>query len=574
MRLATKFSLIIVVALTVLGSSSLWVFKQVLEPEFQRQREEVWSYRAQQAYFKIEQLLNQTLIISQILKQPVSNLAELRQPLGTLIGTSKIVSIIVADLNRSNVIISLHKGLEHPIPISMDKKEINFLWQKDLFWISRRDLDFEIFIAFNINDIVEMDDQEPVTFYYTLDDGRILGASFPGFNLSPMLQKKIQSSSNAGIVEVDPNNHLKVLVTQVLSNFNLGVGVFGENKIVSATWKSLLSQYIGLILIVISLSLLVGYYFIFLVTKRIELLEEKSLQIGAGNFDIILKDDSLDEVGSLTKTLNNMVGQIKHLFQEQQKQIRIESELKVAQTVQNTLFPASLMQLKDYELAGYYKSASECGGDLWGVWETDRHLNFYILDATGHGVPAALITSAVRAMAAFYETQAHLSVEQISYGFNYAVNKVGNQLHQATSFVCQLEKSSGTIEYVNASHVSGYVIPKGVSEKTKVKEIEFLIDPVSNRLGESDAIEIKKGTYQIQQGEILLLVTDGLFDLSTQDGKGLRENRAIKKFIEFAAKEPNGRVHDILFSFVDYALTENGKLELKDDVTLIALKRV
>jgi sigma-B regulation protein RsbU (phosphoserine phosphatase) len=268
-----------------------------------------------------------------------------------------------------------------------------------------------------------------------------------------------------------------------------------------------------------------------------------------------------------------MVAQIKQLFQDQQKQLRMESELKLAQIVQNTLFPASLMQLNGYELAGYYKSASECGGDLWGVWETDRYLNFYILDATGHGVPAALITSAVRAIAAFYETQPHLSVEQISYGFNYAINKVGNQIQQATAFVCQLEKSSGKIEYVNASHVSGYVIPKGVSEKTKVKEIQFLSEPVTNRFGESENLEIKKDAYQIKHGEILLLVTDGLFDLSTHDGKGFRESRAIKKFIEFAAKEPSGRVHDILSNFVDYALTENGKLELKDDVTLIALKR-
>jgi len=574
MRLAAKFLILVVGSLIALGGSALFVFNRVLEPEFQRQREEAWSNRAQQASFQIEQYLNQALIMSQILKQPISSLAELRQPLATLIGTSKIESVIVSDLNRQRVEISLQKEKPYEIPVEMDKKEINYLWQNDLFWISIRDQKFEIFTAFKLNEIIELDDRDPVTFYYTLDKGVILGSSRAGFRLEAELQKKIASSLAAGIIEIDTLNQRKILVTQVLPRFNLGVGVYGENEVITSTWNTLLAQFLGLILITISLSILIGYYFISIINKRLEALEKKSIEIGSGNFDVILRDDSLDEVGSLTRTLNKMVGQIKHLFHEQHKQLRMESELKVAQTVQSTLFPPSVTQLKDYELAGFYKSASECGGDLWGVWETDRYLNFYILDATGHGVPAALVTSAARAMAAFYETQPQLTIEEISSGFNYAIYKVGNQIQQATAFVCQLEKSTGRVEYVNASHVSGYVIPNGVTEKTKIGEIEFLSEPIVNRFGESDTLTIKKGNYQIQVGETLLLLTDGLFDLTTKEGRDFQERRAIKKFIDLAAKEQSHRIQDVLFKFVDYAFSENGAAELKDDVTLLALKKL
>lgn len=573
MRLVAKFSLIIVVSLMISGISSFFVFYRVLKPEFQRQREESWSYRAEQLVLKIETLLNQTSVIGQIIRQPLSKVTELEGPLSTLIGTSKIESIVVTDLSRSKIEISLHKEQEHPFPVNMGQKEINYLWTSSLFWISLRDQRFEIFVSFNLNDIIDIDESEPVTFYYVLDEGRILGASLFNFSLPPSLQKKIETHVNAGTVatlESDPN---KVLVTQVIPKFNLGIGIYGENSSVSSTWTALIYQFMGLSLIAVAVGLLLGYYFVSLVTKRLELLETKSAQIGAGDFNIILRDDSSDEVGSLAKTLNKMVGQIKQLFQEQQKQLRMESELKIAQTVQGTLFPPDHLHLQDYQLSGFYRSASECGGDLWGVWETEKYLNFYILDATGHGVSAALITSAARAMAAFFETQPDLTIEQISNGFNYAINKVGNNLHQATAFVCKLEKATGSLEYVNASHVSGYLIPEGVTAATKVKEIQFLSEPIINRFGQTPDIQIEKGQANLRSGDILLLVTDGLFDLATSDGKEFNERKVVKKFIELVAEHTSAGVSEILPMFIQFAFKENGDAELKDDVTLIALKK-
>jgi serine phosphatase RsbU (regulator of sigma subunit) len=572
MKLVTKFSLVIMSSLTILGASSFFVFYEVLDPEFQRQREESWSYRAQQSAQTMEQILNQTLVVSQILKQPLSNLADFRGPLSTLIGTSKIESIIIMDLDRVKTEISLYKSEEYTVPVAMGKKEINFLWESELFWASLRDQDYEIFVAFKLNDIIEMDDHEPVVFYYTLDEGSVLGSSQKDFVLPEELQKKIQTHSKTGIVEFLEENKKKILVTQVLPSFNFGVGVYGENALISLTWKSLIGQFLGLTFICMGLGLLIGYAFTSMITRRLERLEKNSLKIGLGQFDVQLETKDSDEVGSLSRTIQDMVTQIQQLFQDQQKQLRMESELKVAQTVQQTLFPPSILKLKDYELAGFYKSASECGGDLWGVWETPRYLNFYILDATGHGVPAALITSATRSIAAFYETLPEIQVEHIAYGLNYAINKVGNTLQQATAFVCQLDKKTGVLDYVNASHVSGYVLPANTTEKTTVKDITFLSDPIITRFGESDILEIKKGQHLLQKGESLFLVTDGLFDLKMSDGKDFQERKVLKSFIRLAAEKHD--TPDLLYHFVQKAFQENGETELKDDVTLIIFKRL
>jgi serine phosphatase RsbU (regulator of sigma subunit) len=117
------------------------------------------------------------------------------------------------------------------------------------------------------------------------------------------------------------------------------------------------------------------------------------------------------------------------------------------------------------------------------------------------------------------------------------------------------------------------VIPKKVSKETKITDITFLSDPIINRLGESEVINVQKGSYDLQAGEVLLLVTDGLFDLKTADGKDLQERRAIKKFIDLAAEFRNSSIQETLSKFVEVIFRANGTAELKDDVTLLALRR-
>ena len=77
---------------------------------------------------------------------------------------------------------------------------------------------------------------------------------------------------------------------------------------------------------------------------------------------------------------------------------RMEEELKTAAAVQNSLFPDEIPQSETYQLASFFESASETGGDWYGFITRAKDSLFILIgDVTGHGTPAALVTATASA---------------------------------------------------------------------------------------------------------------------------------------------------------------------------------
>src|SRR5215208_2713621 len=73
---------------------------------------------------------------------------------------------------------------------------------------------------------------------------------------------------------------------------------------------------------------------------------------------------------------------------------RIEQELRVARRIQQELLPEATPKLDGWRIAAYYGPAREVGGDFYDFLELeDSRLGLVVGDATGHGVPAALVMS-------------------------------------------------------------------------------------------------------------------------------------------------------------------------------------
>src|SRR3712207_1569583 len=107
-----------------------------------------------------------------------------------------------------------------------------------------------------------------------------------------------------------------------------------------------------------------------------------------------------EEVRQLNKDLEKRVAerteQLKRAMTKQQEEAkdrqRIEQELRVARLIQQTLLPKALPTLPGYDVAAFYRPAREVGGDFYDFLELeDGRLGLVVGDATGHGVPAALM---------------------------------------------------------------------------------------------------------------------------------------------------------------------------------------
>jgi serine phosphatase RsbU (regulator of sigma subunit) len=79
---------------------------------------------------------------------------------------------------------------------------------------------------------------------------------------------------------------------------------------------------------------------------------------------------------------------------EQERIERVEQELRVARRIQQASLPKEVPQLEGWQIPPYYQPAREVGGDFY-----DFHLlpggrlGLVVGDATGKGVPAALVMS-------------------------------------------------------------------------------------------------------------------------------------------------------------------------------------
>ena len=84
---------------------------------------------------------------------------------------------------------------------------------------------------------------------------------------------------------------------------------------------------------------------------------------------------------------------------EAQKRERIEQELRVARQIQRSLLPEATPELYGWQIAAYYEPAREVGGDFYDFLELeDRRLGLIMGDATGKGMPAALVMATTRGM--------------------------------------------------------------------------------------------------------------------------------------------------------------------------------
>ena len=75
---------------------------------------------------------------------------------------------------------------------------------------------------------------------------------------------------------------------------------------------------------------------------------------------------------------------------------KLKSDLAAASRIQQTHLPDRTPDLKGCEIAWYYRPCDELGGDFLNVFDLgSEHIGMYLLDVSGHGVPAALMSVAV-----------------------------------------------------------------------------------------------------------------------------------------------------------------------------------
>jgi serine phosphatase RsbU (regulator of sigma subunit) len=275
-----------------------------------------------------------------------------------------------------------------------------------------------------------------------------------------------------------------------------------------------------------------------------------------------------EEVRGLNKDLENRVAerteQLKRAMAKQQEEAqekqRIEQELRVARLIQQTLLPKSLPELEDYQIAAHYQPAREVGGDFYDFFELgDGRLGVVVGDASGKGVPAALVMASTRSVLRTIAQRVGVAPGEVLAQANDILYPDIPPNMFVTCFYAILEPESGRLFYANAGHDLPYLHRNANAEELRARGMP---------LGLMPGMSYEEKETILEAGEAALLYSDGLVEAHDPEGEMFGFPRLRTLIAEHTAEERS--LGDFLLEEL-YSFTGE-KWEQEDDITLLTLR--
>src|SRR5215207_3281996 len=247
------------------------------------------------------------------------------------------------------------------------------------------------------------------------------------------------------------------------------------------------------------------------------------------------------------------------LEQEVLKRERVEEELRVARSIQQASLPKEVPTLEDWHIAPFYQPAREVGGDFYDFHLLpEGQLGLVVGDATGKGVPAALVMSTTCGMLRL-ASQSHSSPGQTLRGVNEVLfpNIPTNMF--VTCFYAILDPKSGHLRYANAGHDLPYLYRNGDAEELRARGMP---------LGLMPGMSYEEKETILHSGEAALLYSDGLVEAHDPQG-GMFGFPKLRALVAEHGEERS--LGDLLLEEL-YSFVGEG-WEQEDDITLLTLRR-
>jgi phosphoserine phosphatase RsbU/P len=331
-----------------------------------------------------------------------------------------------------------------------------------------------------------------------------------------------------------------------------------ERKAAASTEAVLYTGAVGVLFILVGT--LLAIFQGLSISRPIKQLAKRADQISRGDLAARVEVKSGDEIGVLGENFNYMADQIVVLLQQTAEKARIEQELEVARTIQETLVPPpDLVDKGTLRFSGYFQPASQTGGDWW-TWHdlTGGKVLLVIGDVTGHGVPSAMITAAAKA-ACDVARAVHnddVTVSRLLEIMNYAIFESAKRKFVMTCFASIIDTRRRTITYANAGHNFPYLLRGNEFATMMIR---------GNRLGDVRESQYEAKTVELAPGDVLVWYTDGIVECENRGGEEWGEKR-FRAAVKRAGGLDSAQMRD---SIVAEARDFYSDMPRKDDITMV-----
>lgn len=321
------------------------------------------------------------------------------------------------------------------------------------------------------------------------------------------------------------------------------------------------------------------YVYVILLTSR----SDKSdivRGIEAGADDFVSKPFDRDElrvrllagerIVSLERALNRQNVELRNAND------RIRHGLQAAARVQRSMLPQRAIRTAQVSTAWHYVPSEELAGDAIGLHMIDdRYLVAYVIDVSGHGVPAALLSvtamhalepmagpaSLLRDMSGAASLGTVRRPAQVASEMNRRFMAADNDGRYLTMILCVLDTRAGQLHLTSAGHPPPLILRAG--DRVECPDAGGL--PIAT----FDDAEYEDATVQLNPGDRIILYSDGVteqFDPAGDEQFG--EERLLAFLQQHSQTRPETLVRQAVDALSAWARVEN----FIDDVSIVAVE--
>ncbi|OQY40399.1 MAG: hypothetical protein B6229_01880 [Spirochaetaceae bacterium 4572_7] len=433
----------------------------------------------------------------------------------------------------------------------------------------------------------------------------------------------IYSTSNEDIMtkqfrDTESDNNL-TYIENAMTKSNDGIAIFysGSDKyfvsfspVINEKWSlgiiGLYSEFtkdiyklflinILILLIGTALASIIIYFIVKGVVRPLTTLTDMAEKISHGDMTLRSKLSIKNEIGILSRAMDGMLEHLATYNQKLEKKVlertkelyksneeltttieeldytnkalettrdALWTEISLAEKLQKILLPKN-PHIDNFEIAAFMKTADSVGGDYYDVINIEGRDWFLIGDVSGHGVTSGLVMMMV-------QTSIHVALSQnpdirpeklltiINETIYNNISKLGGKRYMTlTVFACL---DDCTFSFAGA-HLPIIIYRK------KTERLEIIETPGAwIGLVENITDMNRDKTFTMDNGDTILLYTDGLTEATKKSGELFSQESLMNLFKENSKKSPK--------EICDKIAKISTALEIDDDISVMILRKV
>ncbi len=241
---------------------------------------------------------------------------------------------------------------------------------------------------------------------------------------------------------------------------------------------------------------------------------------------------------------------------------KMEQELALAQETQESLLPRNLPEFENFRIHAFNKPTRYVGGDFYDFLQMrSGELMGVLADVSGKGMAAALLSSMVLG-ALGTEFRSGSAPQDVLNRVNQLLCEKSLPYQFVTLFLFLLNPD-GAGQFISAGHNTAYLF-RSASEK-----IEWLV-PDAYFLGMFDFASYQSRALHLDQGDILVVYSDGLTDAESPQGEMFGEKRLLQIIQQEAPSGSYAVEQRCLKAIEDF--TEG--MPQVDDITFVVVEKL